>query len=140
MLMEGSVVSRRLYSLSRILTITLVVVAVIAVSLMIYIFEENAMNAYGSKISYQITKLPITYDYSCSTNSQLVEVFLANRGNKTVSDFAVSISNPVCVGAVPNTLPSVFNRSSTLVFTLSSIDTNGTITITGNYTLVTINF
>ena len=129
-----------MYSLSRILTITVVIIGVIAVSLTIYIFEENALNAYGSRISYEITKLPVTYDYSCDTNSQQVEVFLTNTGTRTVSYFTVSVSNPVCVGAIPNTLPSVFNHSSTLTFMVSSMATNGTITIAGNYTLVTINF
>ena len=128
-----------LYSLSRILTITLAVVAIAAVSVTIYIAEENVINSYSSEISYQITKLPVAYDYTCDANNQEVNVVLTNKGTKVVADFSVSVTNPVCAGAVPE-LPSAFNQSSTLKFSVFSTNTNGTITVAGNYTLVSINF
>ncbi len=129
-----------LYSLNRILTITLAIVAIVAISLTVYIFEENVINSYNSEISYEITKLPIAYDYSCGANDTGINVVLTNKGTKVVADFSVSVSNPVCAGAVPANLPSIFNQSSTLKFTVYSSDINGTITVTGNYTLVSISF
>jgi len=129
-----------LYSLNRILTITLAIVAIIAISLTVYIIEENVTNSYNSEISYEITKLPIAYDYSCDTNDTAINVVLSNKGTKDVADFTVSVTNPVCVSAVPDSLPSIFNQSSTLRFTVYSNDVNGTITVAGNYTLVSISF
>ena len=131
---------QHLLSLNRILTITLVVIAIIAASVTVYILEENAINSYGSEISYKVTKLPLTFDSSCGTNSEEVGVSLTNMGSKTVTDLTVNVSNPVCVGAVPVDLPTMLNKSSTLTFSVSSTDMNGTITVAGNYTLVTISF
>jgi len=128
-----------LYSLNRILTITLAVVAIVAISLTIYIVEVNVANSYSSEISYQITKHPVVYDYSCDTNDTQVNVVLTNHGTKTVTDFSVSVTNPACVGAV-SPVPPTFNRSSTINFTVLSTSLNGTINIAGNYTLVSINF
>jgi molybdopterin biosynthesis enzyme MoaB len=128
-----------LLSLNRILTITLAIVAIIAISLTVYIVEENAVNSYSSEISYQITKLPVVFDYSCDTNDTQINVVLTNQGTKAVTDFTVSVTNPACVGAIPS-LPSIFKQSSTMNFTVLSSSINGTINIAGNYTLVSINF
>ena len=59
------------------------------------------VNSYNSEISYQITKLPVAYDYSCGANDTGINVILTNKGMKAVTDFTVSVSNPVCAGAVP---------------------------------------
>jgi len=128
-----------LLSLNRILTIVLVIIAISGISITAYILEENVMNAYDSEISYKIMKLPLAYDYSCDTNNEEVFVTITNMGSKAVTDLTVSVSNPVCVGSVSG-LPSMLNKSSTLSFTVSSTETNGTIIVAGNYTLVTINF
>ncbi|MGI0090185.1 MAG: hypothetical protein ACREBS_00605 [Nitrososphaerales archaeon] len=64
---------------------------------------------------------------------------MANTGNKSVNDVSVSITNPLCTGAVPP-ISNTFAAQQKKVMYLYTTAQNGTITLSGNNTLLLIRF
>lgn len=126
-------------SLSKILTIAVIVLAIAAVASLAYIQYAAMKNSYNAKIQVSFVKSPVAYDYSCNTNDYQIYFMIDNTGSKNVADLSVSISNPLCVGAIPS-LPKILNVSSTLSFYAQSSAENGTLIISGNNTFVEIKF
>ncbi|MHB8568037.1 MAG: hypothetical protein ACYC7D_11750 [Nitrososphaerales archaeon] len=124
---------------SRSLTIIVAIFAAIALVATVYAAYVTSLNSYSTNISYTVNKLSPEYDYSCGQHIQGLYVILKNHGSKTVDDFSVSISSPLCKGAVPP-LPQVLNASFAMKFYVYSTQTNGTISVSGNNTLIEIKF
>ncbi len=117
----------------------LAIFAVLAIGSTALGVYTNTLDSYTSHITYSVTKLPAQYDYSCLQSIQGLYLVLTNNGDKTVSGFSVSVSNPLCKGALPP-LPTLFDPGTTLKFYIYSTAMNGSITITGNNTLLVIKF
>jgi hypothetical protein len=126
-------------SLSKILSIAVIILAIAAVSVLGYTQFLAMKNSYNSKIQVSFVKSPVAYDYSCNTNDYQIYFMIDNTGSKNVADLSVSISNPLCVGGIPS-LPQTLNASSMLSFYAQSSAENGTLTISGNNTFVEIKF
>jgi hypothetical protein len=129
-----------LLTTNRILTYAVVAVAISAAAGLAFSQFESASNSYSQEIAYSVQRLAPTYDYSCNEPVYGIHVTLKNNGTKTVSDFNVAISNPLCVESVPSTLPSELAPQSSINFYVSSTGPNGTVTVSGNNTLVEIRF
>ncbi len=125
--------------IGRLLTLSVVIMGIVLVGSLIYVNYVTVENAYDGALKYSISKQPPGYDYSCDEPVYELYVTLSNNGTKTVSDFLVSVSNPLCKAAVPP-LPTVFPPADQLKFYVFSSQENGTLTISGNNTLVQINF
>ena len=125
--------------IGRLLTFLVVIMGVALVGSLIYVNFVAVQNAYDGSIKYNVSKLPPGYDYSCDEPVYELYVVISNNGSKTVSDFAVSISNPLCKGAIPP-LPGLFLPSQQIKFYAFSSVQNGTLTISGNNTMIQINF
>jgi hypothetical protein len=113
--------------------------AIAALLSVIYVQSYIAGNAYGASIKYTISRDQPGYDYSCDEPVYGIYVSLSNNGTKTVSYFSVAITNPLCAGSVPP-LPSDLTQFQALKFYVYSTAPNGTVTISGNNTLVEIKF
>ena len=125
--------------LGRILTIILVVlIASTAVVLGIGYYQQ-VQAAYQSNLKYSFSRIVLQFDYSCDTNVTGLYLSLTNAGTKVVQDLNIQITNPLCVGAVPP-LPSSLNASQTIKMYLYTTVPNGTITVTGNNTVLSIKF
>jgi hypothetical protein len=127
-------------TLSRALTIGVIALAIIAVSILAYTQFNIITNSYSSKIRVTFVRSPETYDYSCGESDYQLYFVVDNIGSKSVADLSLSITNPLCSGGVPPNLPKILGASSTLSFEAQSSNQNGTLTITGNNTLVEVNF
>lgn len=125
--------------LSRVLTIALVLFAIVATGAAAYSYFTSTIYSYTPSVKYSISKISPEYDYSCSQPIQGIYVILDNSGAKSIQGFAVSVSNPLCKGAVPP-LPSQLGGNASLKFYVYSTETNGTITVRGNNTLLQIKF
>jgi hypothetical protein len=128
-----------LSSFSRILTIAVIALAIVAISSLIYSQSLITNNSYNSEIQVSFTKSPVAYDYSCGTNDYQIHFVIRNTGSKNVVGFSVSITSPLCAGSLPS-IPDSLNASSTVAFYAQSSSENGTLTISGNNTLVQVNF
>jgi len=117
--------------------IILVIAILIGVAFITY--QAVAQN-YGKEIQVSFARFPNTYDFSCNTTDQELYVTVRNNGTKTVDNFMVSISNPLCVGALPLNLPSTLAPMNYTRFYVQSSSLNGTLTISGNGTLVSVEF
>jgi hypothetical protein len=126
-------------SFSRVLTIAVIVLAIIALSAFAYATYLTSIYSYNSAIQYSFTKSPSSYDYSCDVNDTQIFFTIKNSGTKNIVGLSLSITNPLCVGSLP-VEPSVFNASSSLNFFAQSTSVNGTLTLSGNNTYVPINF
>ena len=125
--------------LSKILTITVFVLALITVSVVSYNQFQASRNSYNSEIKYSFSRFPLAYDYSCSENDYQIHFAITNTGDKNITNFSVSVTNPLCVGGNP-LLPSMLKALSTVSFYVQSTNPNGTLTLSGNNTLVQIKF
>lgn len=123
--------------LGRVLTILVVILALGFAATLIFTNLE-AQNQYGA-LTYSVSKLSPEYDYSCDEPVYGLYVILSNNGSKAIADFSVSISNPLCKGAVPP-LTNVLLPSQHLGLYLYSTQENGTLTVSGNNTMVEISF
>ncbi len=123
----------------RALSLLVIIMAIVAVGSLVYAQVVVVGNAYDGSIKYTFSRLEPEYDYSCNQPVYGLYVSLWNNGSKTVSDFSVTISNPLCKGAVPP-LPDILTQSQELNFYVYSSQANGTVTVSGNNTLVQIRF
>jgi hypothetical protein len=126
-------------TLSRVLTIVLIFVAISATGTAAYSYYTSTSNSYSPNLKIRYSKLAPQYDYSCLQPIQGIYVVLNNSGDKSIQDFSVSVSNPLCKGAVPP-LPSQLKENASLDFYVYSTETNGTITVSGNNTLLLVKF
>ena len=124
---------------SRILTVTVVVLAIVTVSALAYSQFLTNENSYNSKILVSLIKSPPVYDYSCSESDYQIYFVIRNIGLKNVVGLSISITNGLCVGAIPP-LPDTLNSSSTMSFEAQTTTANGTLTIAGNNTFVQVKF
>ncbi|MDG6997449.1 MAG: hypothetical protein JRN52_16160 [Nitrososphaerota archaeon] len=123
----------------RVLTALLVVVAIAALALVVSSQVEQARIEYNISIEYSLSKQGGNFDYSCDEPFYSVFLRVSNNGSKVVNDFTISISNGLCKGAVPP-LPSSLNSGQSIQIYLYTTKQNGTITISGNNTLIYVNF
>ncbi len=126
-------------TISRILTIAVIVLGVVALVSITYSQILASQNSYSREIQVSFSKSSVAYDYSCGATDYQIYFVLKNLGTKVVTGLSISITNPLCVGSIP-TLPKTFNASSTLSFYAETTTENGTLTILGNNTYVVINF
>ena len=124
----------------KILNGLVIVFAVLAVGTLLYSQYVTTSEAYGNSIVYNFGRESRSYDYTCNEPVYGIHVALLNNGTKTVSGFSVSVTNPLCNGAVPSNLPAQFPHAQTVAFYVYSTQQNGTVTISGNNTLVQIRF
>lgn len=126
-------------SLSRVLTILIIVFAVTVISVASYNQVLTTRNSYSSKIEYSFARSPLTYDFSCDENDYQIHFVITNTGNKNVMNLSASITNPLCVGGIPM-LPQTLKASSAISFYVQTTSANGTLSISGNNTFVQIRF
>jgi hypothetical protein len=126
-------------TISRALTVAVIVVGVAALVSITYSLILAGQNSYNNDIHVSFSKSPATYDYSCGTNDYQIYFVLKNLGTKVVTGLSISITSPLCVGSVPS-LPTTLDASSSLSFEAETTSENGTLTISGNNTYVLINF
>ncbi|MCL5068023.1 MAG: hypothetical protein M1368_06690 [Thaumarchaeota archaeon] len=124
----------------RILNGLVIVFALLAVGALVYSQYVTTSEAYGNSLVYNFSRETRSYDYTCDEPVYGIHVALLNNGTKTVSGFSVSVTNPLCNGAVPSTLPAQFPPAQRLAFYVYSAQQNGTVTVSGNNTLVQIRF
>ncbi|SRR5579875_2814225 len=129
-----------LVSSSRILTIAVVVLAIVAISGLAYNQYVTLRDSYNSEIKVSYFKSQPAYDYSCGSPDYQIYFTIANTGEKKVVDLSISLSNPLCVGSLPTSLPTALNASSTVSFVAQSTSANGTLTISGNNTFLQVKF
>jgi hypothetical protein len=96
-------------------------------------------NSYNNQIQYSFVRYPVSFDYSCQTNDYQIQFIIRNVGAKSVQGLEFSITNPLCVGALPF-IPNQLNSSSALNFFVQTTAPNGTMTLSGNNTYVQIKF
>lgn len=121
------------------LTALLVVAALAALALVVSAQVEQTRAEYNSSIDYSLNKQEGNFDYSCDEPFYSIFLRVLNNGSKLVDGFAISISNGLCKGAVPP-LPSSLNSGQSIQIYLYTTKENGTITISGNNTLIYVNF
>jgi len=117
----------------------LIVFAILGVGLFIWNESNQSQMSYQHYLNYSLTKTKLSYDYSCDQQVYSLNMVLTNDGNKLVSDLSVSVSNPLCVGAIPQ-LPDSLAPSQQLAVDIYTTSANGTITITGNNTVLLVQF
>ena len=115
------------------------VLAVITVLVVGYEQFQISKRSYNSEIKYSFSRSPAVYDYSCNEYDYQMRFTFSNMGEKNVEHLSVTVTNPLCVGGNP-ILSTSLNASSTLGFYLQTTNPNGTLTITGNNTLVRVRF
>lgn len=121
------------------LTMAVVAVGVISVSIFAVTQYQYAMESYQGNIVYSIQRMPVLYDYSCDENIYEIGLSVLNNGTKLVTGLSFSISNAICVGSVSNYSSTLDPRQSMTVDLYSSVQ-NGTITVTGNNTILLVHF
>lgn len=128
-----------LHRLSEILSIAVIILVAITVSVLSYNLVRASENSYNPEIKYSFSRSALIYDFSCSENDYQVHFTISNTGEKNVEQLSATVTNPLCVGGNP-ILPSSLNASSTLDFYVQTTTANGTLTISGNNTLVRVIF
>lgn len=113
--------------------------AISSVTLFVTVELIQSQMSYQSNLVYSLSKTTLDYDYSCDQQVYDLNLNLLNNGSKYVSNFEISVTNELCVGAVPP-LPNVLNPHQKLSLDLYTTSLNGTITITGNNTVLLIRF
>ena len=121
------------------LTVLVAIMGVALVSSLVYVNYFAMQNAYGGYIKYTFSRLPASYDYSCDEPVYGLYIAISNNGTKSVSGFSVSISSPLCKGAIP-VLSNALLPLQEIRFYVYSSQENGTITVSGNNTMISINF
>ncbi len=123
----------------KILTIMLIAFAIVGVGLFVWNESNQSQMSYQRYLNYSLTKTKLSYDYSCDQQVYSLDMVLTNDGNKLVSDLSVSVTNALCVGAIPQ-LPDSLVPSQQLAVDIYTTSVNGTITITGNNTVLLVQF
>lgn len=126
-------------ALSKILTIAVFILAAITVSVVSYNQFQASRDSYNSEIKYSFSRFPFVYDYSCSENDYQIHFVVTNTGEKNITNFSVAVTNPLCVGGNP-LLPETLKALTTVSFYVQSTSPNGSLTISGNNTLVQVKF
>jgi hypothetical protein len=129
----------RVLKVERFLTILVVAAAVAALTLVYFEQMEGIQQSYNSEIGFSVSKEQGSFDYSCDQPFYGLYLKVSNEGSKVVSDFSISITNPLCKGAVPP-LPSELLPSHSIAIYLYSTEQNGTVTISGNNTMIFLKF
>lgn len=127
------------FKLANVLTILLIIVASAGVLAFVLGQIQFDNDAYQSNIEYMFSRLSPSYDYSCDENVYGLSVSLKNNGDKMVQDLQVSVTNELCVGAIPP-LPSSLNQNQSIQFYVYTTQENGTLSVTGNNTNLFIRF
>lgn len=128
-----------MYRLSRILTIAVMILAIVTVSAVSYNLLRASDNSYNLEIKYSFSRYPLVYDYSCGENDYQLYFAISNTGEMNVENLSATVTHPLCVGGNPILAPTL-NASSSVDFYVQTTNPNGTLTISGNNTLVRIRF
>jgi|GEM_PF-1922906 hypothetical protein len=120
--------------------VTLVLILGITIEAAFFATEYGfGLRNYGRNLSVSLSRLKSSYDYSCDQSVNALYVTVRNLGMKDVSDLSVTITNPLCFGSV-SPLPSNLPPLGNLGFYVYSTKPNGTLTIGGNNTYVSVTF
>lgn len=125
--------------MNRLLSVLSIVVLLSATLVFVTSYLEFSNTNYKSNIKYDLSKGSQSFDYSCNEKVYSLFLVLKNTGSKLVQDLSISVTHGICKGAVPP-IPSSLapvQKISLYVYTYSP---NGTITVSGNNTLVSIKF
>jgi hypothetical protein len=125
--------------LGDILTAILISFALVGVGLFVFNQMNQAQMSYQSHLDYSVSKAILSYDYSCDQQVYSLNFLLSNNGSKLVNNLAISVTNPLCVGAVPP-LPPALAPHQQLMLDLYTTSQNGTITVMGNDTVLLVRF
>ncbi len=125
--------------LGNVLTVIVIALACVAVLIVALGQFQYDREEYQSYIKYTFTRQYLQYDYSCDQSVYGLYIVLTNSGDKTVQNLQVSVTNGLCVGAIPP-LPSALNASQSIQFYVYTTVPNGTVTVTGNNTDLSIGF
>jgi hypothetical protein len=126
-------------NLDKTLTLLLIVFAAIGVGLFVWNASNQSQLSYQDHLEYSLTKTKLGYDYSCDQNVYSLNLVVTNAGSKLLNDISVSVTNPLCVGAVPQP-PNSLASGENLTMDVFTTTVNGTITITGNNTFLLVPF
>lgn len=124
---------------SKVLTIAVFLLALVTVSLISYNLFQASRSSYNYEIKYSFSRFPFVYDYSCDENDYQIHFVITNSGQKNITNFSTSVTNPLCVGGNPM-VPQTLRAFSTISFYIQSTSANGTLTVSGNNTFVQIMF
>ena len=123
----------------RLLTVVLAVVMISALALIVFAQIGQEGNSYNRNVEYSISKQGGNYDYSCDEPFYSIFLRISNNGSKVLDNFSISVTNGLCKGAVPP-LPGSLNPGQSLQIYLYTTEQNGTITLSGNNTLIYASF
>jgi hypothetical protein len=121
------------------LTFVLVATAVVALGLFYFGQLESIQQNYNSEIGLSISRERESFDYSCDKPVYGLYLKITNTGQKVVNDLSVSITNPICAGSVPPIIPQLLPLQSQGIYVYSTAQ-NGTLTISGNNTMIFLKF
>ena len=121
--------------------LTLIVIASVALAVLGFALGQIQLSKeeYQSNIKYQFSRISLRYDYSCDESVYGLFLTLQNKGNKTVQNLQISVTNELCVGSIPP-LPTVLNPGQSIQFYVYTTVANGTVSISGNNTDLFIQF
>jgi hypothetical protein len=123
---------------SRVLSVVLIAFAIVGVALLV-LDEMNQPPSYQRELDYSLTKTKLGYDYSCDQQVYSLDMVLTNEGSKLVNDLGVSLTNELCVGAIPQ-LPNSISPGQKIAIEMYTTSVNGTVTIIGNNTVLLVRF
>ena len=123
----------------KILTIMLITFLIVGVGLFVWNESNQSLLSYQRYLSYSLTKTKLSYDYSCDQQVYSLNIVLTNDGDKLVNDLSASVTNALCVGAIPQ-MPDSLAPSQQLAVDIYTTGVNGTITVTGNNTVLLVQF
>jgi hypothetical protein len=124
---------------SRALTYGVVALALLAISAVAYNQFVMPRYTYDSELQYSFVKTSASYDYSCGTKEYQVTFTIKNTGSKNVVDLSGSVTHPDCIGSIV-ILPKALNASASINFAVQTVSENGTLTFSGNNTMLLIMF
>jgi hypothetical protein len=126
-------------NIERLLTLALVAVIVASFGV-VYLEEvESIRQNYNADIGLSISREQGSFDYSCDQPVYGLYLKVSNDGEKVLSEFSVSITNPLCAGAVPPLTADLFPSQIVAIYVYST-ERNGTVTISGNNTMIFLKF
>ena len=125
--------------LNRLLSAVAIVLVLGASVVFAVSYIEFSKSNYKDSIKYSLTENQIGFDYSCNERVYSLYLVLTNDGPKLIQNLSISVTNGICEGAVPpipTSLPP-FRNVSLHLYTNTQ---RGSITVSGNNTLLTIKF
>lgn len=102
-------------------------------------YIEFSKSNYKDSIKYSLTENQIGFDYSCNERVYSLYLVLTNVGPKLIQNLSLSVTNGICEGAVPPIPPSL-PPSRNISLYLYTNTQSGSVTVSGNNTLLTIKF